>query len=121
MDPAMTLIIPDYTYDCAVLRCIDGDTIDTELSRDIGFRCRPTWRQRLRLDGIDCPEMTGATRALGMAARQFTEQWLAAEPTVAETLRQDNFGRWLSHIRRADGSSLADALVAAGHAVRWAP
>ena len=98
MDPAMTLIIPD-----------------------IGFRCRSSWRWRLRIEGIDCPEMTGATRALGMAAKFYAEQWLTAEPTLAETLRQDNFGRWLSHIRRADGSSLADALVAAGHAVRWAP
>lgn len=115
----MTLIIPDYTYDCAILRCIDGDTIDTELSRDIGFRCRPTWRQRLRIVGIDCPEMTGATRALGMAARLYTEQWLAYEPVIAETLQQDSFGRWLAHVSRADGSSLANALLAAGHATPW--
>ena len=65
--------------------------------------------------------MTGATRALGMAARQFTEHWLAAEPTVVETIRQDSFGRWLAYVRRADGSSLADALVDAGHAVQWSP
>ena len=38
----MTLIVPDYTYDCRILRVIDGDTIHVELSRDIGFRCRPT-------------------------------------------------------------------------------
>lgn len=117
----MTLVTPRFLYDCSVVRCIDGDTIDADLSVDIGFRCRPSWRWRLRLDGIDCPEMTGLTRALGMAARLYTEQWLAVEPTVVETIRQDSFGRWLAHVRRADGSSLADALVAAGHAVKWAP
>lgn len=117
----MTLIIPDYTYDCRIVRVIDGDTYVAELSRDIGFRCRPTWRQTLRPIGIDCPEMKGATKVLATAARAYAEQWLAAEALVAETIRQDSFGRWLSQVRRADGSSLADALVAAGHAVRWAP
>lgn len=117
----MTLIAPDYTYDCRIVRVIDGDTFDAELSRDIGFRCRPTWRQILRPIGINCPEMTGASKALGVAARAYAEQWLAAEALTVETVRQENFGRWLAHIRRADGSSLADALVAAGHAVKWAP
>lgn len=96
---------------------IDGDTFVANLSRDVGFNCRPTWRWRLRVSGIDCPEMRGATRALGQAAREFSEAWLSAEPVAAETLVQDAFGRWVAIIRRADGSSLADALVAAGHAV----
>lgn len=115
----MTLITPDFTYDCAPVRIIDGDTIEADLSRDIGFRCRPSWRWRLRIEGIDCPEMRGVNRPLGMAARSFTEQWLAAEPVAAQTLRQDSFGRWLSKVYRVDGSSLADALIEAGHAVRW--
>ena len=115
----MSIIVPDFTYDCALERMIDGDTFVASLSRDVGFNCRPTWRWRLRVSGIDCPEMRGAARVLGQAAREFTEAWLAAEPVAAQTLAQDNFGRWVAIIRRADGASLADALVAAGHAVPW--
>ena len=101
-------------------RRIDGDTFVANLSRDVGFNCRPTWRWRLRVSGIDCPEMRGASRVLGQAAREFAEAWLTAEPVAAETLLQDSFGRWVAIIRRADGVLLADALVAAGHAVPWA-
>lgn len=114
----MTLITPDFSYDCAVVRVVDGDTFDADLSRDVGFRCRPVWRWRLRLLGVNCPEISGPTRPAGLAASDFARQWLAAQPTIAITHSQDNFGRWLATICRADGSSLADALVDSGHAVR---
>lgn len=111
------IITPDYRYDLQVVRVIDGDTIDAILTRDIGFRHIATWRQRLRIAGIDCPEVSGATRAAGVAATVFTRDWLAAAPCAAETLQQDNFGRWLARIFRADGSDLSAALLAAGHAI----
>ena len=110
------IITPDYRYDLQVVRVIDGDTIDAILTRDIGFRHVATWRQRLRLLGVDCPEVTGTTRAAGLAATAFTRDWLAAEPCAAETIKQDAFGRWLARIFRADGSDLSAALLAAGHA-----
>lgn len=81
----MSLITPDFSYDCALVRMIDGDSFHADLSRDVGFNCRPIWRWRLRVAGIDCPEKTGATRDRGLAARQFTEEWLAAEPVVAQS------------------------------------
>ena len=111
------IIPPDFRYDIQVINVIDGDTIDVILQRDIGFKHVATWRQRLRIAGIDCPEVTGQTRAAGLAATAFTRDWLAREPCAAETLKQDNFGRWLARVFRADGSGLAEALVAAGHAV----
>lgn len=111
------IIAPDYRYDLQVVRVIDGDTIDAILTRDIGFRHVATWRQRLRIAGIDCPEVSGTTRAAGVAATAFTRDWLAATPCAAETLQQDNFGRWLARIFRADGADLSAALLAAGHAI----
>ncbi|MEY4213100.1 MAG: hypothetical protein RL458_1326 [Pseudomonadota bacterium] len=111
------IITPDYRYDLQVVRVIDGDTIDAILTRDIGFRHVATWRQRLRILGIDCPEVTGITRAAGAAATAFTRDWLAAEPVACETIKQDAFGRWLARVFRADGTDLATALIDAGHAI----
>lgn len=111
----MTLLTPSYIYDCTIIRVVDGDTIDAELTCDVGFRCRPVWRFRLQLLHARCPSPRNlATRAEGQAAAQFTSDWLAAEPVVAVTHRPDGWGRWLADIRRADGSSLAAALVEAG-------
>jgi endonuclease YncB( thermonuclease family) len=67
---------------------------------------------------VNCPENRGPSRPAGLAATDFARQWLAAEPVLAVTHSQDSFGRWLATITRADGSSLADALVEAGHGVR---
>lgn len=115
------IIVPDFRYDLKVDRVIDGDTIDAILSRDIGFRHIATWKQRLRFIDINCPEVHGANKAAGLAATEFTREWLAAEPCAAETYKQDDFGRWLARVFRADGSDLSKALLDAGHAVPFHP
>lgn len=130
----MSLLVPDYRYDLAeVLRVKDGDTFAAVIERDAGFYLRNRWTLDLRVAGVNCPEVTGITKAAGARARDFTATWLAAEPCLIETVAkrpsttgtlvtgQTSFERWVAHVRRADGSSLADALVAAGHAVRWTP
>lgn len=117
----MTPLAPDYRYDLLqVAKVIDGDTIEAVVGRDVGFRCTPTWRLRLRLEGIDTPEIRGGTpadQALAVAAREFTAAWLAAGPAIVATSGRTTFERWLARIIRGD-DDLADALVAAGLARR---
>lgn len=114
-------ITPDYRYELLqVRRVIDGDTIEADVGRDVGFHCIPTWRLRLRLEGIDCPELRGGTpadQARAHQAREFTEAWLASGPAIVATSGKTTFERWLATITRGD-ESLADALVAAGLARR---
>ncbi len=115
----MTLA-PDYRYELdRVVRVVDGDTVEVVLGRDVGFRCRPTWRVRLRMEGIDCPERRGtpADQARAHLAAQFTEAWLASGPAIVATSGRTTFERWLATITRGD-ESLADALVGAGLARR---
>jgi endonuclease YncB( thermonuclease family) len=127
----MTLLLPDYRYDLSeVIRVKDGDTFVARVSRDAGFYLTNHWTLEIRVADIDCPEMKIATRAAAIAARDFTATWLAAEPCLIETVAKrlnatgtsatgaTSFERWVAHVRRADGSSLADALVEAGHGVR---
>ena len=112
----MSLLVPDYCYDLLkVVRCIDGDTIEAVIGKDVGFHLLATWTWRLRVEGVNCPEIKGANKAAGYAAREFTADWLAQEPCIVRTTGKTSFERWLAEVTRADGSSLADALVAAGH------
>lgn len=115
-----------YTYRLLeTLRVLDGDTLDARL--DLGFGLTATLRIRLR--GVDTPELTAPDPGPGQAARAFTGQWLAARPaglvvrthkaTLASAgIGSGGFGRWLGDVMDAQGVSLADALLAAGHGVR---
>jgi endonuclease YncB( thermonuclease family) len=117
--------MPDrlWVYRASWERVVDGDTIDIRV--DQGFR--NFRRERLRLLGVNAPEMRGVTRDAGLAARTFVEEWLQeAElatpddywPLVIETAKSDAFGRFLSMVWRIwDGACLNDALIEAGHAM----
>lgn len=109
-----------WAYRARVERVIDGDTID--LTIDAGFRS--TREERVRLLGVNTPEVRGATRQAGVAARTFVEDWLSRVadgdewPLIVQTHKGDAFGRYLGRIwRRHDGACLNDTLLMAGHAV----
>lgn len=110
-------IKPQFIYNCELISVTDGDTFVAKLIKDAGFNCIMSWKWRIRVLGVDCPEKTGPTREAGLRARAFAFDWLSAQPFAVETVEQDSFGRWLSHVFRADESSLAGALLASGNAV----
>ena len=114
------------------LRVVDGDTIDVEI--DCGFRNRRT--ERLRLWGVNTPEKKTTTRIEGIAAQEFTEQWLKDSassiekisdatmitklewPLIIWTEKDDAFGRFLAKVWRVnDGQCLNDELLKSGNAV----
>lgn len=104
----------------SIVEVIDGDTVELELS----WEPRHTATERVRLLGIDTPELHGATRAAGEAAKLFTLTWLAdsgpSELVVCRPAR-DHFGRLLGHVVSAVKGDLGAALIAAGHAVPYRP
>lgn len=115
-----------WTYRGRPLRVIDGDTIS--ISVDLGFGIsKASADNHFRIQGVNCPELHGATREAGLAAALFTKDWLADAagdwPLVIQTQRLKSgeartFERWVAAVWRAiDGASLADALIASGHAV----
>ena len=96
-----------------VIEVIDGDTVDCLI--DLGFYVMI--RTRIRMIGIDAPEIKGKTKALGEASRA----WLAAAldrhkaSLVVETTKADKYGRLLGHFKCSAGS-INDAMIANGHA-----
>lgn len=115
----------DWKWRFPVLRwhIVDGDTLD--LTVDVGFKIRHDIR--LRLDGINCPEVRGPERTAGLAASLHAEAILAefrdaGLPLVCETGYADGgFGRWAGDIILPGGERLTDRMVRDGHAVRVTP
>lgn len=54
-----------YHYDAVVTNIVDGDTVDMEIS--LGFSL--TIKERIRLAGIDAPEVRGEEREKGLEKR----------------------------------------------------
>lgn len=132
----------DYTYEnCKVARVVDGDTVYITLRReykiDFGFKIFDTvvkeTTQDFRLAGINCPEMVGATKAAGQAAKDHLISLLAHGDITVKSLKADKYGRYLAEISitisqpSKDGFgelekktfSVNKAMIDAGHAIPY--
>jgi len=109
--PADTVTM--YEYRATVIRVVDGDTID--LAVDLGFRV--TFTDRVRLVGVDAPEIRAPTFDAGRAARTWLDNLILGRPVTIESHKPatDKYGRWLVTMR-LDGVDVGAALVDAGHA-----
>jgi micrococcal nuclease len=110
-----------WVYRAYCVRVVDGDTLDVYL--DSGFHSYRV--ERLRLLGVNCPEVRGPTKAAGDAATRYVGDWLVVAETpadewslVIQTQKTDVFGRYLTTLWRVvDGACLNEDLLASGHAV----
>lgn len=108
---------PNYQYNATLNRVIDGDTVILDV--DLGFNI--TASIDFRLAGINCPEVTGKTKAAGEAAKAATLSQLGSVATMSVvSAKTDKYGRWLGTIYLIDANSkvvcLNDWLVANGYA-----
>lgn len=106
---------PQYVYRARLIRVLDGDT--AELDIDLGFRVHA--RLLIRLRDVNCPE---ARDHGGPEATAYALQLLTDADLLVQTYKdQQSFARWVADVWIVgEGAPLAvaDALVAAGHAVR---
>ena len=106
----------EYIRRAKLIRVIDGDTVEMEI--DCGFTIKK--RERVRLLGVNTPEMKGESRAQGLLARDFTVKWFAdrSGDVFCRTVKdkEDSFGRYLADITSGADSLCAD-LLASGNAV----
>ena len=109
-----------YHYRAVVTDVHDGDTITVDL--DLGFH---VWvrGEKIRLAGIDAPELHGDTKSQGEAAGNFLRDQVLNKTVIIQTLKtpngsdkQEKFGRYLGVIW-LDGVNVNDLLVSKGHAV----
>ncbi len=102
-----------------LLRVIDGDTI--EVRAQIWLELDLT--TRVRLAGIDAPELNGACaeeRRLAQIARTALGDILGLGPLRLANIRHDKYGgRVIADVLLGNGRNVAAAMLAVGAAAEW--
>jgi micrococcal nuclease len=102
-----------YVFRAKLVRVIDGDTLILDVDQGMHIR---RW-ERIRLLGINCPELVGAQKAAGLEAMGYVQAWIHGTLRI-RTEKSDSWGRWLAVCwRESDGANLTDDLIANGHGV----
>lgn len=106
-----------------LVRVIDGDTYEIELIyRDEDFDISCSRLFKMRLFGVNCPEVKGAQASQGLAAKNFVQEILEKNEFSIEFSRSknkpitDKYGRFLGEIALKQGK-LSQLLIDSGHAV----
>jgi micrococcal nuclease len=81
-----------FTYAATVRKVVDGDTLTVALAVAPGF----THELKLRLRGLDCPEMSTAA---GRAAKAFVDNLVrAGDEVIISTAKPDKYDRYLADV-----------------------
>ena len=108
-----------YEYRAFVRKVYDGDTITVDI--DLGFEVLLK-NQKLRLYGINTPEVRGESREEGLKVRDLVRSRIANKWIIVKTHRdkKGKYGRWLAEIYESSvEESLNDWLLNEGHAVEF--
>lgn len=110
-----------YFYRGHVISVYDADTVTIEF--DLGFHVNLT--EKVRLYGINAPEVRGEQRPAGLEARDALSGHLLGRNVFLRTYKdkKGKYGRWLGTIYRVDEDgnaepqSINDWLVSNGYAL----
>ncbi len=106
-----------YEYKARVTAVYDGDTITADI--DLGFG---VWLkgQKVRLYGIDAPELRRPTLQAGRESRDELRAWVLNCNVYLQTRKdkKGKYGRWLAHVISANRMHKINMeMVKSGHAV----
>ena len=105
-----------YSYRADIVRLIDGDTVEADI--DLGFSV--SIRLKLRLYGIDTPEVRGEERERGLEAKLALAELIdQCSPITVQTYKDitGKYGRYLAILYDKNGCNLNLQMVNDGHAV----
>tara|TARA_R110000803_G_scaffold62251_1_gene122489 strand:- start:1203 stop:1532 length:330 start_codon:yes stop_codon:yes gene_type:complete len=90
-----------YEYNAEVKKAYDGDTITVDF--DLGFGIILS-NQKIRLVGIDTPEIRGASREQGLISRDRLRERILGKKVIIKTTkdRKGKYGRWLGEVFLGD-------------------
>jgi len=84
-----------YEYKAIITRVVDGDTYDFEI--DLGFGIK--YNSRLRLYGIDTPEVRGLERPEGLAVKEQVIKLIEGKEVHLRTRKwQGKYGRYIADV-----------------------
>ena len=84
-----------YEYKALITRVVDGDTYDFEI--DLGFGI--TYNDRLRLWGVNTPEVRGLERPEGLAVKEQVVKLIEGkEVKLISHKRKGKYGRFVAEV-----------------------
>lgn len=104
-----------YRYTAHVVDVYDGDTITADV--ELGFNI--TMRQKLRLLGIDTPELRGSERLEGLKVRNYVRDAIMDRTILIQSHRDKTgkFGRYLATVYYGEQfTNLNEELIKLGYA-----
>ncbi|GMR24912.1 MAG: hypothetical protein BMS9Abin39_0182 [Ignavibacteria bacterium] len=109
-----------FTYKAIVTSVYDGDTCTVDI--DLGLH---TWvrKEKIRLYGINAPEIRGEERSKGLKSRDFLREQILGKEIIIETLKdkKGKYGRYIGKIwirnKKEKEINISDLLVKNGFAV----
>lgn len=108
-----------YWYKAEVVSVYDGDTVTATFQ--LGFN-HVMKNQKIRLYGINTPEMRGDEKEQGRVVRDYVRSLCLGKDVLVKTHKDKSgkFGRWLAQIYIGD-MCLNDHLIEKGYAVSYTP
>ena len=105
-----------YFYKAKVLGVYDADTITCEV--DLGFKIKVV--KKIRLAGINAPEVRGDQREVGLKARDYLRSLIDSKNILLKTSKDKvgKYGRLLGTII-FENRNINDLLVEEGYAKRY--
>ncbi|MGM9924752.1 MAG: thermonuclease family protein [Bacillus sp. (in: firmicutes)] len=107
-----------HQYEVTVTRVIDGDTIVGHLKTHIMDIKLVLTDIHFRLLGINTPELRGAEKEKGIAARDYLKGLIEGKEVVVTADKKDKYGRQLA-IVYYQGLNINDHLLKEGYAVPY--
>lgn len=111
---------PFYIYKANVISVYDGDTITVNI--DAGFNIW-LYKEKIRLNRINAPEVTGSSKQKGIASREFLKNLILNKEILIETIKdkKEKYGRYLGEIylktSETETININDLLVEKGFAI----
>ena len=105
-----------YQYKAKIIDVYDGDTVTAMV--DLGFLHYQ--KMKLRLYGIDTPELRGEERERGLEVRDILREMILDQEVIINSYKdkQGKYGRYLANIF-LNGIDINEWLVDNGHAVPY--
>lgn len=104
-----------YEYpDTFVNRVVDGDTLDVTVTVDIGFHIKTSYTMRIRLAGIDTPEVYGVSKESEEYQRGSAASERVRQLVEGKTVRMKTIKTRAGDERRTLGRYVADVWFRAG-------
>ena len=108
-----------YEYRAYVRKVYDGDTVTVDIDLGFGVLLK---NQKLRLLGINTPEIRGKSREEGLKVRDIVRGRISNQWVVIKTHKDSKgkYGRWLAVIHQPGiEESINDWLLKEGYAKKY--